>query len=212
MSLVESGWDADAARRPHGQRTTVVVHLDVKDQHRAICIWVRCSLTPSANTFPAMPPCEVWFHRDGQVIGAGRTTRTINRRLAAPWSTATPPARCPGAGPPAVCTPTTSGTGKTAAPPNWTTSCCCAPTTTGCITAAPSPSPDHPTTSPSQTVDGRTLSSGSLARPPNQPPPDVAPYRGPTRRTRPMEVVRPLRTKTTHQQLARSLVPIGDAQ
>ena len=32
MSLVEAGWDAEVARRPHGQRTTVVVHLDVKDR------------------------------------------------------------------------------------------------------------------------------------------------------------------------------------
>ena len=32
MSLVEAGWDAEVARRPHGQHTTVVVHLYVKDQ------------------------------------------------------------------------------------------------------------------------------------------------------------------------------------
>ena len=25
--------------------------------------------------------CEIWFERDGQVIGAGRATRVINRRL-----------------------------------------------------------------------------------------------------------------------------------
>ena len=31
MSLIEAGWDADVARRPHGQRTTVVAHVDVKD-------------------------------------------------------------------------------------------------------------------------------------------------------------------------------------
>ena len=29
MRLVEAGWDAEVARRPHGHRTTVVVHLDV---------------------------------------------------------------------------------------------------------------------------------------------------------------------------------------
>ena len=29
MSLIEAGWDTDVARRPHGQHTTVVVHLDV---------------------------------------------------------------------------------------------------------------------------------------------------------------------------------------
>lgn len=29
MRLVETGWDGEVQRRPHGQRTTVVVHLDV---------------------------------------------------------------------------------------------------------------------------------------------------------------------------------------
>ncbi len=29
MSLVEAGWDVEAARRPHGQHTTVVVHVDL---------------------------------------------------------------------------------------------------------------------------------------------------------------------------------------
>jgi hypothetical protein len=29
MGLVEHGWDADALTRPHGHRTTVIVHLDV---------------------------------------------------------------------------------------------------------------------------------------------------------------------------------------
>ncbi|MEB4212406.1 DUF222 domain-containing protein, partial [Mycobacterium sp. 94-17] len=29
MRLVEAGWDAEALRRPHGQHTTVVVHLEV---------------------------------------------------------------------------------------------------------------------------------------------------------------------------------------
>ncbi|WP_156766319.1 DUF222 domain-containing protein, partial [Mycobacterium sp. E342] len=29
LRLVETGWDTEAARRPHGQHTTVVVHLDV---------------------------------------------------------------------------------------------------------------------------------------------------------------------------------------
>ena len=49
MSLVEAGWDADVARRPHGQHTTVVMHLDVKHQV-ARCIWDRCSPMPTANT------------------------------------------------------------------------------------------------------------------------------------------------------------------
>src|SRR3954452_2012869 len=78
--LIEAGWDSDVARRPHGQRTTVVVHLDVAariaalhlgplladDEHR----YLTCDAT-----------CEMWFQRHGQVIGAGRETRLINRRL-----------------------------------------------------------------------------------------------------------------------------------
>ncbi|WP_156751875.1 DUF222 domain-containing protein, partial [Mycobacterium sp. E2497] len=36
MRLVETGWDAEAARRPHGQHTTVVVHLDVEQPAAAL--------------------------------------------------------------------------------------------------------------------------------------------------------------------------------
>ena len=36
MRLVDAGWDAEAAARPHGHRTTVVVHLDVEATHRAV--------------------------------------------------------------------------------------------------------------------------------------------------------------------------------
>jgi hypothetical protein len=34
MSLIEAGWDTDVQRRPHGQRTTVVVHLNLDTPHR----------------------------------------------------------------------------------------------------------------------------------------------------------------------------------
>ncbi len=50
LRLVEAGWDAEAARRPHGQHTTVVVHVDVEPTASPRCIWVRCSPTPNANT------------------------------------------------------------------------------------------------------------------------------------------------------------------
>ncbi len=49
LRLVEAGWDTEAARRPHGQHTTVVVHVDV-EARAPRCIWVRCSPTPNANT------------------------------------------------------------------------------------------------------------------------------------------------------------------
>src|ERR1700752_3435281 len=32
MRLVETGWDAEVGRRPHGQHTTVVIHLDVNQR------------------------------------------------------------------------------------------------------------------------------------------------------------------------------------
>ena len=35
MRLVEAGWDAESARRPHGQHTTVVVHVDVEQRRGA---------------------------------------------------------------------------------------------------------------------------------------------------------------------------------
>ena len=38
LRLVETGWDSEATRRPHGQHTTVVVHLDVDSGPRR-CIW-----------------------------------------------------------------------------------------------------------------------------------------------------------------------------
>ena len=36
MRLVDAGWDAEVARRPHGHHTTVVMHLDVKDRVAAL--------------------------------------------------------------------------------------------------------------------------------------------------------------------------------
>ncbi|BBY89647.1 HNH endonuclease signature motif containing protein [Mycolicibacterium tokaiense] len=80
LSLMRAGWDADAAARPHGQRTTVVIHVDVESRLANLHLgpvladadrqYLLCDAT-----------CEVWFERDGQPIGAGRETRTINRRL-----------------------------------------------------------------------------------------------------------------------------------
>src|SRR4051812_31301863 len=36
MRLVETGWDAEATRRPHGQHTTVVAHVDVEARAAAL--------------------------------------------------------------------------------------------------------------------------------------------------------------------------------
>jgi len=80
MSLVDAGWDAEVARRPHGQHTTVVMHLDVKDRAASLHLGPLLS-EPERRYLDCDATYEVWFERDGQVIGAGRTTRQINRRL-----------------------------------------------------------------------------------------------------------------------------------
>ncbi|WP_156752038.1 HNH endonuclease signature motif containing protein [Mycobacterium sp. E2497] len=80
LRLVEAGWDAEAARRPHGQHTTVVVHLDVEQP--AAALHLGPLLTEDDRRYLTCDAtCEVWFERAGEVIGAGRTTRTISRRL-----------------------------------------------------------------------------------------------------------------------------------
>ncbi len=80
MSLVEAGWDADVALRPHGQYTTVVVHLDA--EKHAAALHLGPALTDDERAYLLCDAtCEVWLERHGQPIGAGRSTRTISRRL-----------------------------------------------------------------------------------------------------------------------------------
>jgi hypothetical protein len=178
MSLVESGWDAEVARRPHGQHTTVVVHLDVNDQVAQLHLGPL--LTDAERQYLSCgATCEVWFHRDGQIIGAGRTTRTINRRLRRALEYRHPTCAVPGCG-------ATRGLHahhiqhwENGGPTELHNLVLLCPHHhrlhhRGVITITGPP--DDLTVTES---DGRTLSSGSLARPPNRPPPDVAPYRGP---------------------------------
>ncbi|MGP4058155.1 DUF222 domain-containing protein, partial [Mycobacterium sp. 4D054] len=80
MELVQAGWDVEAARRPHGAHTTVVVHVDVKDQIAALHLGPLLS-AEQRRYLSCDATCEVWFERDGIPLGAGRTTRTISRRL-----------------------------------------------------------------------------------------------------------------------------------
>ena len=97
MRLVEAGWDADAVRRPHGQHTTVVVHLDVNQ--RAASLHLGPLLTESERRYLLCDAtCEVWFERDGQVIGSGRATRVINRRLRRALEHRHPTCAVPGCG------------------------------------------------------------------------------------------------------------------
>jgi len=80
LRLVENSWDAEVTRRPHGQHTTVVVHVDV--EQRAAALHLGPLLSDAERRYLTCDAtCEVWFQRDGKVIGAGRSTRVINRRL-----------------------------------------------------------------------------------------------------------------------------------
>ncbi len=97
MRLVEAGWDAEAARRPHGQHTTVVVHVDV--EQRAAALHLGPLLTDAERRYLTCDAtCEVWFERDGEVIGAGRATREINRRLRRALEHRHPSCAVPGCG------------------------------------------------------------------------------------------------------------------
>ncbi len=80
LRLVEAGWDAEVARRPHGQHTTVVVHVDV--EQRAAALHLGPLLSDAERQYLTCDAtCEVWFERDGRPIGVGRATRTVSRRL-----------------------------------------------------------------------------------------------------------------------------------
>lgn len=80
LRLVEAGWDAEAARRPHSAHTTVVVHVDVEKRTGALHLGPL--LTEGDRQYLSCDAtCEVWFERAGQAIGASRTSRTISRRL-----------------------------------------------------------------------------------------------------------------------------------
>ena len=178
MSLIEAGWDTDVARRPHGQRTTVVVHFDVKDR---VAQWhLGPLLTDSERQYLSCDAtCEVWFERDGQPIGAGRTTRTINRRLRRALEYRHPTCAVPGCG-------ATRGLHahhiqhwQDGGPTDLHNLVLVCPHHhrlhhRGIITITGPP--ENLTVTDS---DGHTLSPGSLAHPPNNPPPDVAPYSGP---------------------------------
>ncbi|WP_163802258.1 HNH endonuclease signature motif containing protein [Mycolicibacterium anyangense] len=80
LRLIADSWDAEATRRPHGQHTTVIVHLDIDKRAAELHLG---PLMPEAERqyLTCDATCEAWFERDGRPIGAGRATRTVNRRL-----------------------------------------------------------------------------------------------------------------------------------
>src|ERR1700758_4589443 len=179
MRLVEAGWDAEAARRPHGQYTTVVVHVDV--EQRAAALHLGPLLSDAERRYLTCDAtCEVWFERHGQVIGAGRTTRVISRRLRRALEHRQPTCAVPGCG-------ATRGLHahhirhwEDGGPTELANLVLLCPYHhrlhhRGVITIT-GPAVDPTVTDSS----GRPLSAGSLARAPALPPPAVPPCPGPT--------------------------------
>jgi len=179
MRVVEAGWDAEAARRPHGHHTTVVMHVDVGQ--RVASLHLGPLLTDAERRYLTCDAtCEVWFERDGEVIGAGRATRLINRRLRRALEYRHPTCAVPGCG-------ATRGLhahhirhwedGGLTELFNLVLVCPYHHRLhhRGVITIS-GPADDLVVIDSS----GRRLSAGSLARPPNLPPPAVPPCPGPT--------------------------------
>lgn len=179
MRLVHTGWDAEATRRPHGQRTTVVVHVDVGQ--RIAALHLGPLLTDSDRQYLTCDAtCEVWFERDGQVIGTGRATRTVNRRLRRALEHRHSACAVPGCG-------ATRGLHahhirhwEDGGPTEMDNLVLLCPYHhrlhhRGAITITGSADDLIVTDSA-----GRRLSAGSLARPPNRTPPAVKPCPGPT--------------------------------
>jgi Domain of unknown function (DUF222)/HNH endonuclease len=177
LRLVETGWDTEAARRPHGQHTTVVVHLDVAQRVAALHVGPLLS-DADRRYLTCDATCEAWFERDGRVIGSGRATRTINRRLRRALEHRHPTCAVPGCG-------ATRGLHahhirhwEDGGPTELDNLVLLCPYHhrlhhRGGITI--SGTADHLTVTDSV---GRELSSGSLARPPTKPPPAVPPCHG----------------------------------
>lgn len=80
VRLCERGLDVAARERPHADRTTVVLHVDVET--RAAGLHLGPALTEAERRYLSCDATfETWFERDGEVIGAARTTRKITRRM-----------------------------------------------------------------------------------------------------------------------------------
>ncbi|WP_264916142.1 HNH endonuclease signature motif containing protein, partial [Mycobacterium kiyosense] len=80
LSLVKADWDTEATGRPHAQHTTVIVHLDLDKPAAALHLGPLLSAA-ERQYLTCDATWEAWFQRDGQLIGTGRETRQISRRL-----------------------------------------------------------------------------------------------------------------------------------
>jgi hypothetical protein len=179
MSLIETGWDTDVARRPHAQRATVVVHVDLESRVAALHLGPLLS-DDDRRYLTCDATCEVWFERAGQVIGSGRATRTVNRRLRRALEHRDHCCVVPGCG-------ATRGLHAHHIR-HWEDG---GPTELdNLVLICPYHHRAHhrgviTITGPAQHLvvtdqDDKPLKEGSLARPPTTPPPAVKPCRGPT--------------------------------
>ncbi|MDO3634268.1 HNH endonuclease signature motif containing protein [Mycolicibacterium arseniciresistens] len=179
MSLVEAGWDAEVARRPHGQRTTVVAHVDVKEQVASLHLGPLLS-DADRRFLLCDATFEVWLERHGQPIGSGRDTRQISRRLRRALEHRDRCCVVPGCG-------ATRGLHAHHIR-HWEDGG--ATELDNLVLVCPYHHRMHhrggiTITGPAQHLvvtdgEGEQLSSASLARPPSTPPPDVPPCPGPT--------------------------------
>jgi hypothetical protein len=179
LRLVEAGWDAEATRRPHGQHTTVVVHVDVAQ--RAAALHLGPLLTDADRQYLSCDAtCEVWFERAGRPLGVGRATRTVSRRLRRALEHRHPTCAVPGCG-------ATRGLHAHHIR-HWEDG---GPTDlANLVLVCPYHHRAHhrgliTITGPAEDLEvtdscGRPLSAGSIARAPSRPPPDVPPCPGPT--------------------------------
>ncbi|MEE6163855.1 MULTISPECIES: HNH endonuclease signature motif containing protein [unclassified Mycolicibacterium] len=183
MGLVEAGWDADVAARPHGQHTTVVVHVDLdRDGEKPVAaLHLGPALSDEERRYLTCDAtCEVWFERHGQPIGAGRSARTVNRRLRRALEHRDRCCAVPGCGAIRGLHAHHIRHWEDGGPTELDNLVLLCPYHhrlhhKGGITIT---GPAHQLKVTDAT--GRELHPGSLARPPTTPPPDVPPYRGPT--------------------------------
>ena len=179
LRLVEAGWDAEAARRPHAQHTTVVVRVDAAQRAAALHLGPLLS-DADRRYLTCDATCEVWFEREGRPIGVGRATRTVSRRLRRALEHRDRSCAVPGCG-------ATRGLHahhirhlEDGGPTELANLVLLCPYHhrahhRGDITIT-GPAEDLKVTD----SDGRALSAGSIARAPTGPPPAVAPCPGPT--------------------------------
>ena len=80
VRMCQHSLDAEAHRRPHGHRTTVIVHVDVEAQLAELHVGPALS-EAERRYLGCDAKVETWFERDGKPIGVGRDTREIPRRL-----------------------------------------------------------------------------------------------------------------------------------